>query len=390
MRTLEVQRASQDMTGIAIASLPLLSSALALVLATTAPIVWTMLIALCAALCSVYVLLNLQACTRQLTLVMPLLLLGACYLFDFVLDPSADGFRHLVALLAVSVIILFYLSFGAAFLANPRFRSILTAEAVMIIGAGALQLNQKNYDIGSIFYGACLLFYLHLYKKYDNRFVAAVMLLLFCWVAALVTNFRALLYLSLHAVGLYLFMNMFRFTKFRSYSIFAILMIGMSAFFYVYLHMDDFELTRNLNLMAQDVSGRQLASGRQILWPAILELAMASPWVGLGGDALPKALMDTGFSSHNYYLQLFLQKGFLGLFFLMWFLIQYWQQFHKTMWTSASINFAAAIFLTLLLHNLTEVVMFQNALMVALPAWVIIALGVSQAMNAEPRGLVRR
>jgi hypothetical protein len=375
-----VNRATQspqsiDILGVLIASFPLLGAALSLPALSIIPAIWSLSLTMSMVICLAYIVMNLGTALRVVPVMVPLFVLAALYLLDFVITPTGPGIRHTLALVAMSIIIWFYLSFGGKLLNSRLFRSIVLVEAILLFFAGLLGMNVKNFDIGTSYYALCIIFFLLIPAPGNGKTVLAVVFFVVACVVGLVFDFRALLYLSLINLFFYMIFNTFRFNSIVSMVIFLLFLFFMFLAFYFYNHMDDYDITRQLNMMVQDYSGRQLASGRQLLWPPLVESGLTSPWIGLGGGILPMDILDTDLSSHNYYLQLFIQKGALGLFVLFCFLLMIWLQFGRLMWRDARVNYSAALFLTFLLHNFSEVLLLQNALVVALPAWILVSLG---------------
>ncbi|WP_169217282.1 O-antigen ligase family protein [Brasilonema sp. UFV-L1] len=84
----------------------------------------------------------------------------------------------------------------------------------------------------------------------------------------------------------------------------------------------------NLETILVDILGKNLEfNGRTPIWTLAIEKGMEKPWLGYGYNAFWNSdagiyimintwsgLRETGFNSHNSYLELFLNLGFIGLF----------------------------------------------------------------------------
>jgi O-antigen ligase len=73
-------------------------------------------------------------------------------------------------------------------------------------------------------------------------------------------------------------------------------------------------------------NNKQLASGRQVIWPAIIAVSGEAPLMGHGLGSQPGSYLAwpyNGRSAHNGFLQVYFQFGLLGLgvYVLMWVLL---------------------------------------------------------------------
>jgi hypothetical protein len=128
---------------------------------------------------------------------------------------------------------------------------------------------------------------------------------------------------------------------------------------------------------------RPASSGREWLWPAILNAVGEDHWFGLGSGVIPGDFLSTDYSSHSYYLQTYLQVGLIGLFTLVVFLAAVWSLLTEK--SDAARTFGSAIFAMFILHNASEVIMLQNGMMASAMAWMTIgiAMGVPLKYKVE-------
>ncbi|MDP3293537.1 MAG: O-antigen ligase family protein [Nevskia sp.] len=377
-----------DALGMVIGAIPLPAIAISLLATNRVPELLSASIFLCAVLCMLYMALNAKYLHRPLFVFFPMFVLSIFYFLDTINNPTENGIKHAVAISCVIAIIAFYINFSSILLRSNIFRSALLIEAMALVGAGMLGLNQKNFDMGAVLYASCTAYYLYIYDKpHQKRIFSSLLFFVFLSYLGISYDFRALIYLSFTIFGLFTIFNVAQYNRFRPLLMFTFLISAMSLFFYFYIHIDDFEITQQLNLLTQDKTGRQLTSGRQDLWPFILDYAMNTPIYGAGGGVLPKDFLSADFSSHNYYLQLFLQKGLIGLFLIFIFTMNIWNLMNRAQWGDARVNFSASVFLAFLVHNVTEVLMFQNALMVSIPAWIVISFGAAEPLETARNAL---
>ena len=105
----------------------------------------------------------------------------------------------------------------------------------------------------------------------------------------------------------------------RSKSLFrawVFLVLGLNALFIsFYLQLSTMPIFRELDRIVLEYSGGRLYSGRQYLWPPIIEAIKEKQLFGYGVSATPGLFLPTDLSCHNLYLQISLQFGILGLLF---------------------------------------------------------------------------
>ena len=96
---------------------------------------------------------------------------------------------------------------------------------------------------------------------------------------------------------------------------------------------------------------------------------------------MPADFLDTGLSSHNLYLQVLLQSGYVGLFLLIALL---WLIMERLMGQSMDNNVALSIamIVAVVVQETFEVCLLQNHLMVGLMMWMIIGVGIKHRARA--------
>lgn len=137
-------------------------------------------------------------------------------------------------------------------------------------------------------------------------------------------------------------------------------------------------LTVNVDLGLYDsnvtsIAGKNLKSGRHLVWPAVLDAVWPERWFGLGTGANLSDFFDRTYSVHNGYLQAFMQTGFVGLFvMIVIFLKVYFMIFncldHDLFKTTLS------MYMCLLLIQNFEITAFQNNLSLSYPFWAFFGL----------------
>jgi O-antigen ligase len=153
----------------------------------------------------------------------------------------------------------------------------------------------------------------------------------------------------------YIFWNRISKYKFGHFIYLAIL-IGISvSIIYVTVTFPLVSLADGIN----DMSGKNIESGRERIWPMLLELIAQRPWLGYGAGALPSNLTTLELSSHNYYIQILLQVGTLGLMSIGLLLAEVWNLFLRSR-HSLTTRIAGSFFAGMVIHQNFEVSLTQN------------------------------
>lgn len=122
-------------------------------------------------------------------------------------------------------------------------------------------------------------------------------------------------------------------------------------------------------------SDKRFESGREIVWNIVLDAGGESPLIGWGFSANPgnfsNILEADGLSSHNLYLQIFLQSGLIGIF--VWFVLFIYIFFE--IWKMKNNYYgmgAFSFFASMLLFQCFEVSLIQNNFNVASNFWILL------------------
>lgn len=155
------------------------------------------------------------------------------------------------------------------------------------------------------------------------------------------------------------------------FKIFLILFLIAFSFLSIYMTIY-FDLSL-YNEFVRDNSGKNLQSGRNFIWPVIVEFIFIKPWLGWGSGINLSDFLNKSYSMHNYFLQIIMQTGFIGfsIFLLIIFKI------YKIIYKIADIRYlklALSIFVSLIIMQSFEVTIFQNNLALSYPVWATIGL----------------
>ena len=226
----------------------------------------------------------------------------------------------------------------------------------------------------------------------------------FCWAAVLLVNFNRASIPFLAISVLLIFVSSARTTalafavlvlmwlylrgkvlavrmKRRIRILFVVVCVLVALFMIFYIATYNTSLGVYLDELSRQYLHKGFYSGRQRLWGGIFQAINESPFFGQGLSALPADFLDTGLSSHNLYLQVLLQSGYVGLFLLI---VLLWLIMERLMSQPMDNNVALSIamIVAVVIQETFEVCLLQNHLMVGLMMWMIIGVGIKHRIRA--------
>lgn len=144
------------------------------------------------------------------------------------------------------------------------------------------------------------------------------------------------------------------------------------------------------NAIALDATGKSLLSGRERIWPIVIDEIQEKWLFGLGSSTNLSDISAYTFSVHNTFLQTALQSGVIGLAAMLGLLTFVHSLIHKT---TDNVHFKViyASFVAVVIIQNYEVTLFQNNLSLSYPFWAVfgLALGhrhyLSSVSNREHR-----
>ena len=303
----------------------------------------------------------------------------------YYLSPAIHGGSISVNAIVLSMILFFftyYQMYGANLIEDKRFRQLTVLISLAIVILSTFEFNQKNFDYGTGYYASLLILLMFMRKK--NNFIFIFSHVLITVFLSVYSNFRMMFVIEIFMVTAYFFITYKKPKPFFSTLGFIGFMAALLQAFFIYINIKQSPYLQSINQVLVEWTGRQITSGREVLWPSIVDKIATQPILGLGGSIRPEDFMHTNFSAHNYYLQLTLQVGLTGLTLLTIGLVVIWHRFSASGWKDPRVVLGASIFLSFLLHNFSEVLMLQNAQIVSLNAWIIIGITCSIGLKLPP------
>lgn len=356
---------------IFISVFPMIAVSIGIIVYSVYPALWQAVFIAACAMQALAILMATRVLYAHIYIIAPLIALNILYY----LSPAIHGGFISTNALLLSMMLLFftyYQMYGANLVENRKFRQLTILISLVTIILSTFGFNQKNFDYGAAYYASLLILLLLMREK--NNFILIVSHVLLTVLISVYSNFRMMIVIEMFMVTAY-----FIISYNKPKPVVAILsFIGFLAVllqaFYIYINIKRSPYLQSINQVMVDWTGRQITSGREVLWPGIVDKISSQPIFGLGGNIRPEDFMHTSFSAHNYYLQLTLQVGLIGLTLLIIGLFVIWNRFNSSGWKDTRVTLGASIFLSFLLHNFSEVLMFQNAQIVALNAWILIGI----------------
>lgn len=138
----------------------------------------------------------------------------------------------------------------------------------------------------------------------------------------------------------------------------------------------------NYNELVRQYTGKNLLSGRNEVWPYVLNLTQQHPFFGWGGGVSLSDISFYTFSSHNFYLHTALQIGYFSVFLVFFFYVKFWNFILKFQ-HSKDIYYANALFIYLIIIQNFEVTLLQNNLAMSVPVLCLISYIMGNSLSEK-------
>lgn len=159
---------------------------------------------------------------------------------------------------------------------------------------------------------------------------------------------------------------------FYGYFITIITIILAATFLYPYAS----EYSQNfpgLNNFIFELTGKELYTGREILWKETIDLIAIKPIFGYGSGVTLDDFWHNGLSSHNLFLQIALQSGYLGLSLFISFLFLIWTCFWRQR-NRKTVILSAAFFIGIIIYQEFEVLLVLSSVRKSILLWFVIGI----------------
>lgn len=208
-------------------------------------------------------------------------------------------------------------------------------------------------------------------KKKSNTFIS-----LLSFILIYASESRAI-FISLLALLLsYMFWPLIAKTRKRFVSFLIVVISGMLSFIFIYPNLIYWDKFYTFNDFFFKYTGKNIYSGREIIWSNLITEINKHPYSGHGTGVLPSDVLQSGLSAHNLYLQIALQNGYLGLVVFLLLLTFIWTVFWKNK-HHYMVRLSASFFVAILIYQSFEVSLTQNQLSSGIIQWFIFSVGIS-------------
>jgi len=168
-----------------------------------------------------------------------------------------------------------------------------------------------------------------------------------------------------------------------TYKLFFYTVLGsIIAFTYLYPLISFNHSFDNINQLFLEYTGQRFYSGRNKVWFDLIELGSKNNFLGYGTGVLPKDLFRTDLSSHNLYLQIYIQNGLTSLVILFLIINGIWNKIYKYKENPNSKIFAS-VFIGIIVHQTFEVTLLQNNISIGTLQWILIAIGLNSISDRK-------
>nr|WP_239065564.1 O-antigen ligase family protein [Staphylococcus aureus] len=177
-------------------------------------------------------------------------------------------------------------------------------------------------------------------------------------------------------IGVFVYLIWNKVIKYRIVSIatFIVIVIGFGSIVFLYPKLPRWSHYGKLESWMLEHTGKSIMSGRADIWGRLNNLIDLRPLFGFGPNTVATDVMGRDASSHNLYINMALQIGYLGLFiFILILFIIFMKYVFRG--NNKLVRLSAAAFIAILAHQLFEITLVQNQLSIGLFQWVVIATG---------------
>jgi O-antigen ligase len=195
-------------------------------------------------------------------------------------------------------------------------------------------------------------------------------------------NSRAVVLGLLAALAIWYFWPRLTASRRRMRALFFTLATAIILFVVVYPLLHFTPVYEPLQQLSYELTGKNVYSGRQLIWLMILEVLSHKPVLGYGPYFIPENVLDTDLSAHNLYLQVALQVGIVGVIALGWLLYRIWLA-HWPGRHDNRVRLAGAFFIALMVQQTFDVSLTQHNPAQAFAMWLMLGVGVALSLNCR-------
>lgn len=170
--------------------------------------------------------------------------------------------------------------------------------------------------------------------------------------------------------------------KITSTIFYGLFILSLFAVIFVYPNLPNWKYYHIFESWMLEHTGKSIMSGRSDIWLSVNEYISLKPFFGYGPNVVASDLISKNASTHNLYLNITLQLGYIGLVILIVILFIIFLSYLKQK-ANIITKLSAVFFFGILTHQLFEITLIQNQLSIGLFQWIIVAVGVSETHKFE-------
>src|SRR5699024_10660183 len=215
-----------------------------------------------------------------------------------------------------------------------------------------------------------------------NKIIKLIVLLLLLidLILLYVSTSRSVWIAIIVAFVIYISYNVF--SKYKiSYRLgFIITLLSVITFSYFYPMLYTLDLVSKINSLVIEYTGKNLFSGRQIIWSDLIQLIEKKPLLGYGLSATAYNLAQTNHDAHNVILSILFQSGIIGLLLYSLMLYFLWDALYIEKNTSFNKNLLKlfpSFFIGLLVYQSFEMSFIKGGYSISMFEWLFVAIGIS-------------
>lgn len=204
--------------------------------------------------------------------------------------------------------------------------------------------------------------------------------LLIALVILLASDTRSVLLSIFIGAIIYFIWNTIVKNKGLSIFLFILIIVSFGSIVFVYPKLPNWSQYGKLEAWMLEHTGKSIMSGRADIWGRLNNLIDLRPIFGFGPNTVATDVIGREASSHNLYINMALQIGYLGLLIFILILFTIFMSY-VSKGSNRLVKLSAAAFIAILAHQLFEITLVQNQLSIGLLQWLVIATGVGVTTN---------
>ena len=199
--------------------------------------------------------------------------------------------------------------------------------------------------------------------------------LLIALVILLASDTRSVLLSIFIGAIIYFIWNTIVKNKGLSIFLFILIIVSFGSIVFVYPKLPNWSQYGKLEAWMLEHTGKSIMSGRADIWGRLNNLIDLRPIFGFGPNTVATDVIGREASSHNLYINMALQIGYLGLLIFILILFTIFMSY-VSKGSNRLVKLSVAAFIAILAHQLFEITLVQNQLSIGLLQWLVIATGV--------------